>query len=202
MRTAAYPSDPSAFGNGTDRTPLNLVESDTALPLGPDRPRLPFLLKVLAVKHPLSLQVNPETEQAVAGDAREEAAGLAPHEPRSPHRCRHAPTFAVPGRRAHPGVPGRHGRRRLDAAQSFGVPAGAGSPPGRTHHPRPPTRHLRIEITVDSDNVQRGGPTPKYVDVAGLSRPPTSISPVLSRAARSPSRTAARATPPPRPGST
>ncbi|WP_336852747.1 mannose-6-phosphate isomerase, class I [Sinomonas albida] len=39
-------------------------------------PRLPFLLKVLAAAHPLSLQVHPTLEQARAGFAAEEAAGV------------------------------------------------------------------------------------------------------------------------------
>lgn len=39
-------------------------------------PRLPFLLKVLAAEHPLSLQVHPTLEQAREGFAREEAAGV------------------------------------------------------------------------------------------------------------------------------
>ncbi|HEY4375664.1 MAG TPA: mannose-6-phosphate isomerase, class I [Acidimicrobiales bacterium] len=40
-------------------------------------PRLPFLLKVLAIGSPLSLQAHPSADQAAAGFAREEAAGLA-----------------------------------------------------------------------------------------------------------------------------
>jgi mannose-6-phosphate isomerase len=39
-------------------------------------PRLPFLLKVLAAEHPLSLQVHPDDEQARRGFAAEEAAGI------------------------------------------------------------------------------------------------------------------------------
>ena len=38
--------------------------------------RLPFLLKVLAAESPLSLQAHPSAEQAKAGFAREEAAGI------------------------------------------------------------------------------------------------------------------------------
>ena len=44
--------------------------------------RLPYLFKVLAVARPLSLQVHPHADQARAGFAREEAAGIpvdAPH---------------------------------------------------------------------------------------------------------------------------
>ena len=39
-------------------------------------PRLPFVLKVLAAEHPLSLQVHPDDEQARRGFAAEEAAGI------------------------------------------------------------------------------------------------------------------------------
>jgi mannose-6-phosphate isomerase len=45
-------------------------------------PRLPFLLKVIAAAQPLSLQAHPSREQAEAGYAREQAAGVprdAPH---------------------------------------------------------------------------------------------------------------------------
>jgi mannose-6-phosphate isomerase len=46
-------------------------------------PRLPFLAKILAAAQPLSLQVHPSLEQARAGFARENAAGVAPD---APHR--------------------------------------------------------------------------------------------------------------------
>jgi mannose-6-phosphate isomerase len=45
-------------------------------------PRLPYLLKVLAAERPLSLQAHPDPDQAAAGYAAEEAAGVpltAPH---------------------------------------------------------------------------------------------------------------------------
>ncbi|HET9561100.1 MAG TPA: type I phosphomannose isomerase catalytic subunit, partial [Propionibacteriaceae bacterium] len=45
--------------------------------------RLPFLLKIIAAAQPLSLQAHPSREQAEAGYAREQAAGV-PRE--SPHR--------------------------------------------------------------------------------------------------------------------
>ncbi|WP_233542783.1 mannose-6-phosphate isomerase, class I [Kocuria tytonis] len=46
-------------------------------------PRLPFLLKVLAIDAPLSLQVHPASDQAREGFEREDAAGVAPD---APHR--------------------------------------------------------------------------------------------------------------------
>jgi mannose-6-phosphate isomerase len=49
---------------------------------------LPFLLKVLAIAEPLSLQAHPSADQAAQGYAREEAAGVAPD---APHRTYHDP---------------------------------------------------------------------------------------------------------------
>ena len=75
----AHPDDPSVLSNGM---PLDkaITEEPEAL-LGPAvleqfGPRLPFLLKVLAADTPLSLQAHPTPEQAQAGFAAEEAAGI------------------------------------------------------------------------------------------------------------------------------
>lgn len=72
-----------AAGSGGDgRQPLDaLLAEDPVHHLGSESiaefgPRLPFLLKVLAAEHPLSLQVHPTLEQAREGFAREEAAGV------------------------------------------------------------------------------------------------------------------------------
>jgi mannose-6-phosphate isomerase len=63
-----------------------LVASDPERTLGADvteqfGPRLPFLLKVLAVARPLSLQVHPSREQAVAGYRTERAGSTTPSDP-------------------------------------------------------------------------------------------------------------------------
>lgn len=68
----AHPQAPSTVGSVPATTLDRLVGRDPALILGTpvrDRfgPRLPFLLKVLAVETPLSLQVHPSGEQALAG---------------------------------------------------------------------------------------------------------------------------------------
>ncbi|MFF4171018.1 mannose-6-phosphate isomerase, class I [Streptomyces sp. NPDC001744] len=80
----AHPGAPSRTGRGA----LNLlIDADPVRELGERTvekfgPRLPFLFKVLAAGAPLSLQVHPDLEQARAGFAAEEAAGIpvdAPH---------------------------------------------------------------------------------------------------------------------------
>ncbi|MFB7949867.1 mannose-6-phosphate isomerase, class I [Kitasatospora phosalacinea] len=84
----AHPGAPSRIDRGAGSEPLDaVIARDPAAELGPrvtDRfgPRLPFLLKVLAAEHALSVQVHPTPAQAAAGYAAEDAAGTpldAPH---------------------------------------------------------------------------------------------------------------------------
>lgn len=85
----AHPDAPSRPTDGPDgETLASLIASDPIGALGQQSvaafgPRLPYLLKVLAAASPLSLQVHPRLEQAKAGFAAEEAAGVARH---APHR--------------------------------------------------------------------------------------------------------------------
>lgn len=78
-----HPAAPSLVADDPDgRTLAQVIAEDPARWLGPDlaatgHTALPFLLKVLAVGQPLSLQAHPSAEQAAAGFAREDAAGLA-----------------------------------------------------------------------------------------------------------------------------
>lgn len=59
-------------------------------------PRLPFLLKVLAVGKPLSVQVHPTIEQAIDGYAAEDAAEVPLDSPRRSYRDRnHKPEMVV-----------------------------------------------------------------------------------------------------------
>lgn len=92
----AHPGDPSwlVHGDGTRTSLLDAVSADPAGLLGATRSstwtaRLPFLLKVLAADEPLSLQAHPSADQAAAGFAREDAAGIARDAPdrnyRDPH---------------------------------------------------------------------------------------------------------------------
>lgn len=82
----AHPSSPSPVG---ELDLAALIASDPEAHLGRDviarfGTGLPYLLKVLAAEHPLSLQVHPNLEQARVGFAVEEAAGL-PLD--APERC-------------------------------------------------------------------------------------------------------------------
>ena len=75
----AHPDEPSMLPDGRPLT--EAIASDPEALLGPavvERfgARLPFLLKVLAADTPLSLQAHPTMEQAQAGFAAEEAAGV------------------------------------------------------------------------------------------------------------------------------
>jgi mannose-6-phosphate isomerase len=80
----AHPDAPSVLSDGT---PLDkAIEQRSETLLGPEvrarfGDRLPFLLKVLAAEKPLSLQAHPTNEQAQAGFAAEEAAGVPRDEP-------------------------------------------------------------------------------------------------------------------------
>jgi mannose-6-phosphate isomerase len=80
----AHPDAPSVLSDGT---PLDkAIEERAAELLGADvherfGTRLPFLLKVLAADQPLSLQAHPTPEQAQAGFAAEEAAGIPRDDP-------------------------------------------------------------------------------------------------------------------------
>jgi mannose-6-phosphate isomerase len=70
----AHPAAPSRLSS--DASLGELITGDPEAALGPESvaafgPRLPFLLKVLAVAEPLSLQVHPDREQAERGFAAE-----------------------------------------------------------------------------------------------------------------------------------
>lgn len=87
---AAFPSATTAgatLGAAIDADPTGLLGADVVERFGA---RLPFLLKVLAIDSPLSIQLHPDPEQAAAGFAREEAAGLAIDAPERTYRDPHA----------------------------------------------------------------------------------------------------------------
>ena len=58
--------------------------------------QLPFLLKILAAREPLSIQAHPTREQAIAGYQHEDAIGLPLTDPRRSYRdCNHKPELLV-----------------------------------------------------------------------------------------------------------
>ncbi len=91
----AYAGFPSRLPD--DRTLPQLIEADPLAALGPSAvarfgPRLPFLMKVLTIGAPLSLQAHPNAAQAEAGFAAEQAAGLPIDNPNRNYRdSRHKP---------------------------------------------------------------------------------------------------------------
>ena len=88
----AHPAAPSAVLVDGREEPLDaLVGADPGrfLPEGAGD-RLPFLLKILAIDAPLSLQVHPTPEQARAGFEREERAGIPVEAPERNYKDRSA----------------------------------------------------------------------------------------------------------------
>lgn len=80
----AHPRAPSTVRVDSETVPLDQAIARWPQALLGGLGELPFLLKVLAVEEALSVQCHPDADQAAAGFAREEAAGI----PRdAPHRC-------------------------------------------------------------------------------------------------------------------
>jgi mannose-6-phosphate isomerase len=80
----AHPDEPSLLADGRPLHAAIAAEPEALLGAPVVRrfgARLPFLLKVLAAETPLSLQAHPTTEQAEAGFAAEEAAGVPRDDP-------------------------------------------------------------------------------------------------------------------------
>lgn len=88
----AHPLAPAELVTEQGNQPLNaLIDTDPNRWVGSaavDRfgPRLPYLMKVLAAARPLSLQAHPNRDQAQAGFAREESAGIARDAPERTYR--------------------------------------------------------------------------------------------------------------------
>jgi mannose-6-phosphate isomerase len=68
--------DPSSVGGATTLAEWIAAAPELTLGRFAATGRLPFLLKILAAAHPLSLQAHPTLEQAQAGFARENALGI------------------------------------------------------------------------------------------------------------------------------
>ena len=86
----AHPGSPSVVEDGTGRTLDRWLAEET-----PGR-GIPYLLKLLAIAHPLSIQAHPSKAQAEAGFAREEAAGIPRDAPERSYRDdNHKPELIV-----------------------------------------------------------------------------------------------------------
>jgi mannose-6-phosphate isomerase len=87
----AHPMAPSSIDHDGARRGLDaLIASSSSAQLG-DRAferfgRLPFLLKILAVEQPLSIQAHPSAEQALEGFQRERAQGILPNDANANYR--------------------------------------------------------------------------------------------------------------------
>ncbi|MBQ90243.1 MAG: mannose-6-phosphate isomerase, class I [Acidimicrobiaceae bacterium] len=116
---------------------------------------LPFLVKLLAADRPLSLQVHPDREQAAAGHAAEEAAGVAVD---APHRTFVDPhpkpelVVAVSSFRALCGF--RQVEEALEVAAAFGLPDEAFSPLGPQGGGAWPEVVERLLASTDEDTAR------------------------------------------------
>lgn len=95
----AHPLAPAKLGDSESladhiaRDPLGTLGRAVLSQFGE---RLPYLLKVLAIEEPLSLQVHPSEAQAVEGYEREQAAGIPVNDPKRNYKDRsHKPELIV-----------------------------------------------------------------------------------------------------------
>ncbi|MGQ1796240.1 mannose-6-phosphate isomerase, class I [Kocuria oceani] len=89
----AHPSAPSVvLLDGRERPLDRLVQEDPEgfLPASARGGELPYLLKILAIDAPLSIQVHPSPEQAEEGYEREQRAGIPRDDPRRNYKDRSA----------------------------------------------------------------------------------------------------------------
>ena len=98
----AHPASPAVLRRATGAAPLTeVIAADPEGVLGAETvsrygTRLPFLFKVLAAVQPLSIQAHPDLQQAEAGYAAEEAAGVPLNAPKRTYVDRwHKPELLV-----------------------------------------------------------------------------------------------------------
>ncbi len=142
----AHPASPATVDCDDQALGLDvLIDRDPNHALGVDVAqefdgRLPFLLKVLAIDAPLSIQVHPSMEQAAEGFDIEEAAGIPPTSPARTFRDRsHKPEMIValtpmtvlagfrdlPGLRGDLHLLGKDGAALLELVENAESPASA-----------------------------------------------------------------------------
>lgn len=129
----AHPGGPAGLRDEPGgRTLADLLDEEGGVTVGPRvrqefGERLPYLFKVLAVGRPCSLQVHPDRDQAGAGFAREEAAGIALT---APERCfkdrEHKPEMVVALTRFEALCGFREPRRVRELLDGLDAPLAAG----------------------------------------------------------------------------
>ncbi|MFI6868726.1 mannose-6-phosphate isomerase, class I [Nocardia sp. NPDC050406] len=124
----AHPADPARILiDGSDKSLLDVLAADPQRELGAVARefdgKLPFLLKILAAEEPLSLQAHPSIEQARAGFARENHAGVAIDSPMRNYRDEnHKPELVVALDRFEALAGFRDPRRTVTLLRALGVP--------------------------------------------------------------------------------
>ena len=155
----AHPTAPAMIDRGDGRCLDEVVAAAPDEQLGGATTlrngTLPFLVKLLAADRPLSLQVHPDREQAAAGHAAEEAAGVAVD---APHRTFVDPhpkpelVVAVSSFRALCGF--RQVEEALEVAAAFGLPDEAFSPLGPQGGGAWPEVVERLLASTDEDTAR------------------------------------------------
>lgn len=126
----AHPAAPSSVTvDGTTLTLTELIEKDPEAMLGAAvltrfGPRLPYLLKILAIDKPLSIQAHPTIEQAETGYHQEDEAGVPPDAPNRSYRDRsHKPEMIVALTDVEALLGFREPAETADLLDELGVPA-------------------------------------------------------------------------------
>ncbi len=171
----AHPLAPALL----DGEPLDqVVDSDPEAVLGSASvaafgPRLPYLVKVIAAEQPLSLQAHPSREQAEAGYAREQAAGVPRDAPYRTYRdgwpkpevlCALIETEALCGFRDPDATYRLFGALGVDSALALVAPLAAGGTPAAVRLESVFARMLRLgeaeRVVVDQVVQAAAGVTP------------------------------------------
>jgi mannose-6-phosphate isomerase len=155
-------SAPSVLSDGTGRSLVEVVAEHPESVLGADvvarfGPQLPYLLKVLAAEHPLSLQVHPHIDRAREGYDEEDAAGVPLDAPHRNYRDRNHKPELVFALTQFEALCGFRAPRR--AAELF---AGLDAPLAQQLHrllvERPTSDGIRAAFTHLLDPATRPGP--------------------------------------------
>ena len=144
MWMGTHRSAPSQVRDGIKRTNLSQINGE-----------LHFLLKLLAVEKPLSLQVHPNKEQAQEGFEREERMGFSLDDPKRNYKDKNEKNEIICAITPFT-LTAANNEITLQPFQALFIPSG-------TSHSY--KSGFGIELMNNSDNVVRGGLTNKYIDI-------------------------------------